>query len=181
MTSYLERVPPVLLDSIVLGWLVAMVTLPWHSGRPPECTGMAEKGGVSPLVLFTGVTGDRQEAAHRELRLRLCGMMTGGRHQVMPSVPSQNLHICTYPAQKSCSLNSTLSANKRLCARVPPQPPPPCCQPNPTWGLCSNERPHWGFISFNIVCSVLAGSYSSSIQHRHRLYRYCHIHKGTGE
>lgn len=93
MTSSLECVPPVLLDSIVLDWLVAMVTLPWHSGRLPDCTWVAEKGGVSPLVLFTGVTGHRQEAAHRELRVRLCGMTTVCRHQVMPSVPGQNLYI----------------------------------------------------------------------------------------
>lgn len=93
MTSYLERVPPVLLDSDVLSWLVAMVTLPRHSGGPPECAGMAEKGGVSPLVLFTGLTGDGQEAAHRELRIRVCGVMREGRRQV--SVPGHS----TYSAQ----------------------------------------------------------------------------------
>ncbi len=65
------------------------------------------------------------------------------------------------PVQKSCSLNSTLYANKHLRARTPLQPPPSVCQPNPTWGLCSNERPHRGFISSNTVCSVLAGCYSS--------------------
>lgn len=120
MTSYLERFPPVLLDSIVVGWLVAMVTLPWHSGRPPECTEMVGKGGVSPLVLFAGVTGHRQEAAHRELRLRLCGMMTEGRHQVMARARGQNACI-----RKSCSLKGTLSANKHLCAPVPLHPPHP--------------------------------------------------------
>ena len=82
MTSYLEHLPPVLLDSIVLGWLVAMVTLSWHSGRPPEHTGMVEKGGVSPLVLFKGMTGHRQEVAHRELRVWCCGTMRGGRSQM---------------------------------------------------------------------------------------------------
>lgn len=56
----------------------------------------AEKGGVSPLVLFTGVAGHRQEAAHRELRLRLCEMMTGGRCLVMPSVPGQHSHMRTF-------------------------------------------------------------------------------------
>lgn len=96
MTSWLERLPPVLLDSIVLGWLVAMVTLPWHSARPPEYAGMAEKGGVSPLVLFTGVTRHRQEAAHWELWLGLCGMETGAGCQVMPSGAGQNshMHVC---------------------------------------------------------------------------------------
>lgn len=71
MTPYLEPVPPVLLDSNGLGGLVAMVTLPRHSGGPPECTGMAEKGSVSPLVLFTGLTGDGEEGAHRKLRVRV--------------------------------------------------------------------------------------------------------------
>lgn len=100
----------------------------------------AEKGGVSPLVLFTGVAGHRQEAAHRELRLRLCGITTGGRRQVMPSVPGQeHLHIHTYIhtgfsglAEKSCSLNSTLSANKALeCLSSSPVPLLPAASQTP--------------------------------------------------
>lgn len=175
MTSYLKRFPPALLDSVVVGCLVAMVTLPWHSGRPPERTEMVGKGGVSPLVLFAGVTGHRQEAAHRELRLRLCGVTTEGRHRVMPRAGGQNVHI-----RQRCSLNGTLSANKHLCAPVPLHPPTPW-QPSPTWGLCSNERPHCSFISFSGVCSVLAESYSSPTQCCHCLYRCYHTHKGTEE
>lgn len=87
---------------------------------------MVGKGGVSPLVLVAGVTGHRQEAAHRELRLRLCGMMTEGRRQVMPRASGQNVHV-----RKSCSLNGTLSANKRWCAPVPLHPPPPGSQAPP--------------------------------------------------
>lgn len=56
----------------------------------------AEKGGVSPLVLFTGITGHGQEAAHRELRLRLCGVMTrGGRCRVTPCVRGVSAHTYT--------------------------------------------------------------------------------------
>lgn len=131
------------------------------------CTGMAEaavKGGVSPLVLFTGVTGNRQEAAHREVRLRLCGMMTGGRCQVMPNtVPRAPTHKHTFIRTRTGSSGQLRKLQPQqstvckitTCAQVPLQPPPPCCQPNPTWGLCSNERPHRGFISSDIVCSAL--------------------------
>lgn len=119
MTSYLERVPPVLLDADVLVWLVAMVTLPRHSGGPPECTGMAEKGGVFPLVLFAGLTGDRQEATHRELRRRICRVMREGRRQV--SVPGRSTH----PAQ--LMLAATVHTLEVSCARVPPEHPPPRC------------------------------------------------------
>lgn len=45
-----------------------------------------EKGGVSALVLFVGETGHGQEAAHRELRLRFCREMAGGRYWVVPDI-----------------------------------------------------------------------------------------------
>lgn len=120
MTSYLERVPPVLLDSAVLGWLVAMVTLPRHSGGPPECAWLVEKGGVSPLVLFTGLTGHGQEAAHRELRLRICGVMREGRRQV--SV----LGCSTYPAQLMLRLQQYTLWKYRVLVFLLNIPPPRC-------------------------------------------------------
>lgn len=132
-TSSTETSPssPVL-NSIALGWLVAMVTLPRHSGRPPVRAGTAEgveKGGVSPLVLFAGVTGHRQEAAQRVLRLRLCRV----RCQVIPN----RLHVQVPVAgsgnekKKEKSLNSLLSANKHLCSSSSPNSPSllPCKTP----------------------------------------------------
>lgn len=132
-----------------------MVTLPWHSGRPPVCAGMAEgveKGGVSPLVLFAGVTGHRQEAAQRVLRLRLCRV----RCQVIPNRLQVQVPVAgsgnekKKEKKKTSSLNSLLSANKHLCSSSSPNSPLPAAMQNPTWGLCSNERPHKGFASCNI-------------------------------
>lgn len=104
-----KRVPPVLPDSDGLGWLVAMVTLPRHSGGPPERTGTAEKGSVSPLVLFAGLAGDGEEGAHRELRVRVCGWREKARE------PGRCARSGTYPAQEDAAAPMIVS-----CARVPP-------------------------------------------------------------
>lgn len=115
MTSELEHSPPVLLDAIVLGWSVALVTFVWHSGSPPVRAWMAEaveKGGVSALVLVVAETGHRQEAAHRELRLRFCREVAG--YWVVPV-------ICMRPFGAGAEklglrrLNGTRSENKSSC------------------------------------------------------------------
>lgn len=92
---------------------------------------MAEKRGVSPLVLFKGLTGDGQEVAHGELRLGVCGAAREGRRRVRWRTPGTGSNPAQ-PLWESASL---------------PNAPPP-----PTRGSCSNERPRRGFISFNIVC-----------------------------
>lgn len=86
---------------------------------------MAEKGGVSPLVLFKGLTGNGQEVAHRELRLGVCGAEREGRRRVRWRTPGR----CSNPALEV------------PCVSVAPEHPPPPPPPKPTGGLCSNERP----------------------------------------
>lgn len=139
-----------------------MVTLPWHSGRPPVCAGMAEgveKGGVSPLVLFAGVTGHRQEAAQRVLRLRLCRV----RCQVIPNrlqvqVPVAGSGNEKKKKRKKPPASTVYYLQISTCARVPLQTPPsllPCKTPPedcvPMRGRTKDSLP----VTF--VCTVFTG------------------------
>lgn len=115
-----------------------MVTLPWHSGRPPECAGMVEAAAENGGVLFKRATGDRQEAAHRQFWIRLCGMKRGAADRSCPKNKNTYAQVQVATAESNSSNASTVYCSQiSTCPRVPlqpslsaaSQPPPEDCVP----------------------------------------------------
>ena len=129
--------PPVLLDSVALGRLVAMVPVPGHGsglpGGPAAAAEAPEQGGVSALVLLVGVAGHGEEPAQRELRVSVCRAV-GGRWRVMPGTRTHSGVSRAHRRDETHAQhntdthtrNSRPSGNTALstCSPAPIQPPP---------------------------------------------------------
>lgn len=118
---------------------------------------MAEKGGVSPLVLFKGLTGNGQEVAHRELRLGVCGAEREGR-RVRWRTPGRSSN----PAQPLWEYRvSVLLLNTPHPSPVGQSPHEDCV---PMRGRAEASFP----LTLFALCELLLP----------RPYRYQHIHRG---